>query len=313
MTMSAPSPQPRGPLPTPTLALWGLLAAAATWACWPALVEMSQRWAEDPTYSHGYLVPAFALALLWMRRDRLQAVPIQPSWWGATIVVLGIALLAAGDRFYVRWLGGAGYLLMLAGAAAAVGGGRLLALAAPAVAYLVFMIPLPYRVESAMRAPLQRVASTASTFFMQAIGLPAIQRGNVIDVDGALIGVEEACSGLKMMITFVALAVGMVMVIRRPWIDKLVILASAVPIAIVSNVIRVAVTGVLHVTVGGKVAEFVYHDVAGFLMMPLGVALMWLLMVVMEHLFVEAEPSLPTPLDPMLGAGRRPAGRIGRA
>jgi exosortase len=306
------SSAPRWGLPlTPTLVGWAVLSTVATWAVWPVLVEMNQRWIEDPTYSHGHLVPVFALILLWMRRRALREVPLRPSWWGVTLTVLGMALLAAGDRFYVRWLSGAAYLVLLAGAAAAVGGGRLLALVAPAIGYLVFMIPLPFRIESAMRAPLQRIASTASTFFMQAIGLPAIQRGNVIDVDGALIGVEEACSGLKMMITFVALAVGMVMVIRRPWIDKLVILASAVPIAIVSNVIRVAVTGVLHVTVGGKVAEFVYHDVAGYLMMPLGVALMWLLMVVMEHLFVETEPTLPRPLDPVLTAGGRSAGRIG--
>jgi exosortase len=312
--MDATTPGTRGGTPTPTLALWGVLAAAAVWAVWPALAEMSNRW-QNPTYSHAYLVPVFSLVLLWLKRDELRAVPLRPSWWGVTVLVLGVALLAVGDRFFIRWLSGASLPILLAGAALVVGGTRLLGLVAPAVAFLIFMVPIPYRVETLMRAPLQRLATTTSTFFMQAIGLPAIQQGNVIDVNGNQIGVAEACSGLKMMITFVTLAVGMVMIIRRPWTDKLVILASAVPIAVISNVIRVTVTGILYYTVGDKVAEFVYHDIAGFLMMPLGVALMWLLMVVLEHLFVEPAPALPTPLDPVLAAGvpRRSAGGMGRA
>ncbi len=310
--MSAKTLDQRGLLP-PTLVFWGLLAVIAIWAVWPTIIDFSYRWNEDPTYSHGYIVPLFSLWLLWSKRDKIRALPFQPSWWGITIMILGVALLATGDLLYFRWLNGVALLVLLAGAAAAVGGGRLLALVAPAVAFLIFMIPLPFRIETAMRGPLQRVATISSTFFMQAIGLPAIQQGNVIDVDGSLIGVEEACSGLKMMITFVALATGLVMVIRRPLLDKMVILASAVPIAIISNVIRVTVTGILYVTVGSKVAEFVYHDIAGFLMMPLGVGLMWLEMILLEHLFVEPKATLPRPLDPILGGGStRSAGGMGR-
>lgn len=285
---------------TPAVAVWAVLALVTVWAAWPALEDISGVWAEDPTYSHGYIVPLFSLWLLWMKRDELMRAPVRPSWWGVLVVCLGMASLYAGAMYTIRWLTGFAFVLFLLGGALVAGGWGLTRLMWPAIGFLVFMIPLPYRISTAMRSPLQRFASIASTFFMQMIGLPAIREGNVITVNEAQIGVAEACSGLKMLITFVALAVGMVLVIKRPLLDKLVILASAVPIAIISNIIRVTVTGILYVTVGGKVAEFVYHDLAGFLMMPLGVGLMWLELWVLEHLFVEKDTEVRVPLDPLM-------------
>jgi exosortase/archaeosortase family protein len=110
------------------------------------------------------------------------------------------------------------------------------------------------------------------------------------------------------------LAAGLVLVIRRPLLDKIVILLSAPLIAIISNIIRITVTGILHVTIGEQVAEWVYHDVSGWLMMPLGVGLMWLEMKILENLFVERPPSASRPIAAVLAPGleRSPVRGIGR-
>jgi exosortase len=281
--------------------LWTALAAVAVWAVWrPALVEMVGRWNEDPTYSHGYLVPLFALGLLWFRRRELAAVAFRPSWWGVVVIVAGAAVQFAGSYLYVRWLQGLAMLMYLAGASLVVAGWPLLRLTWQAIGFLIFMLPLPFTIETALRAPLQRFATIASTFLLQLVGLSAIARGNIIDVEGYKLGVAEACSGLKMLITFFALATGLILVVKRPLLDKMVILASAVPIAIVSNILRIMATGVLYVTAGEKTAEFVYHDLAGYLMMPLGIGLMWLELAILDRLFVERRVEDPRDLRPLI-------------
>ncbi len=103
------------------------------------------------------------------------------------------------------------------------------------------MIPLPYRYSTALSGPLQHIATVCSTFIMQVIGLPALAEGNIITIDDAQIGVVEACSGLRMLVVFFALAAAVVVVSRRPLLDKFIVLASAAPIAVVSNIVRVAV------------------------------------------------------------------------
>jgi exosortase len=304
---------------TPTIYLWAALAACAVWAVWPSIMDMTLKWSTDPTYSHGYIVPLFALGLLWFKRKEILSTPLQPNWWGVLLIVLAAAIQLTGSYFYVRWLSGASLLVYLAAASILLGGRRLLGLTWQAIAFLVFMIPLPYRVESALRNPLRRMATVVSTFVMQTIGLPATYEGNVIEVIGhdnqiQKIGVAEVCSGLSMLMTFFALAAGLVIVIRRPLLDKIIILASAPLIAIISNIIRITVTGILHVTIGEKVAEWVYHDVSGWLMMPMGVGLMWIEMKILENLFIERPRSTSRPIAAVLAPGleRSPVRGIGR-
>jgi exosortase len=143
------------------------------------------------------------------------------------------------------------------------------------------MVPLPFRLEGAMSHPLQRAGTLASTYALQTLGLPAIAEGNVIHIDDVSIGVVEACSGLGMLFTFVAMSAGVALLIRRPALDRVVILLSAAPIAVAVNVLRIATTGVLHKVAGHELADRVFHDLAGWLMMPAALGLMaaelWLL------------------------------------
>lgn len=286
---------------TRLILLWTALAACAVWAVWsPTIAEWSLRWTEDPTYSHGFLVPLFSLGLLWWKRREIAALTPRTSPWGVLVIALGVVLHGVGSYLSYNWLPGLALVLYLAGISLIVGGWPLLKCSWQAIAFLVFMVPLPYRLEVMMRGPLMQIATSASTFLLQLFGMPAIAKGFIIEVNEYQLGVAEACSGLKMLITFVALAVGLVMVIKRPLIDKIVILLSAVPIAVISNVIRITATGVLYVTMGPKTAEWVYHDLAGYLMMPLGIGLMWLLMKIMEYLFIERPAHDPKSLRPII-------------
>src|SRR5262249_36552352 len=159
--------------------------------------------------------------------------------------------------------------------------------------FLFFMVPLPYRVEMALGYPLQRIATLSSTYALQTVGLPALAEGNVILLEGYKIGVVEACNGLGMMFMFFAVAVGSVLVADRGPVVKGVVILSAIPIAVAANVARISLTGLLHETIGGRVADAVYHDFAGWLMMPLALAVLGAEFWLLARLFVEDEPEDP--------------------
>ena len=265
------------------------IAIAMTWSYWPILGVMIDRWTYDPRYAHGYLVPAFSIALLWLRRDRLRGSEPRLSWWGVPFFGVGAALRMASAYLYNDWLDAVSMVAMLAGAFALIGGPRALRWAWPAVAFLLFMVPLPFRLEMALGWPLQRIATIASTYALQTLGFAAIGAGNVIQMAESQLGVVEACSGLSMMLLFFALATGVAILIDRPPIDKLVIIASAVPIALLANIVRITVTGILQETVGERISSVVYHDLAGFLMIPLALIVLGLELWFLSRAFIEVD------------------------
>jgi exosortase len=284
-----------------------LLAGCLGWALWPSLESMANRWSTDPRYAHGYLVPAFSLALLWMRRDRLHRTGAKSaaSTWGLVFLAIGGAFQLVGGYFQVNAIDGLALFPYLVGVALLLRGWRTVAWAWPAIAFVVFMIPLPWRLETALGPPLQLVATQASTYLLQTLGFMAFAEGNVIQLDEARIGVVEACSGLSMLITFVALSTGAALVVTRPLFDRIVLVASSIPVALLANIIRIVATGILHGKVGGHAADTFYHDVAGWLMIPLALLLYWLEIWVLSHLLIETKYEAPLIFD--LGDSKHPS------
>jgi exosortase len=282
---------------------------------------MAERWAHSPVYSHGYLVPAFAVALLWFRREKLSSLVVHPNWLlGLPLLLAGVMLRLAGSCFYFPWFDEISLLVCLSGLCLLLTGWEVLKWCWPAIAFLFFMLPLPYRVEVGLRQPLQNLATVASTYALQTVGCPAFAEGNVILLLGVFpypkpLGIEEACSGLSMLLIFFALSTAVALVINRPLWEKGLIVVSAIPIAIVANVARITATGMLYQIGQGRVAEMTFHDLAGWLMMPLGLALLWLEIKVLGQLFVVTKKGrvLPTPLvAPSFVAGYQSAKKVGK-
>lgn len=258
-----------------TLLLHGVIGVILTWAYWPMLVDFVHRWREDPQYSHGFLVPVFSAYLLWRNRRDLREGLHSPQWWGLGLFALGSAIRFLGHLYYISWLEGISLIVSLAGWAAVAGGRKTLRASLLAILFLGFTLPLPFRVQIALGGSLQRLATLSSSYLLQTIGVPAIPEGNIIVLSEQRIGIAEACNGLSMLLTFFALAAGFAILIRRPWWDKLLLVMSAVPIAVIANVIRITVTGALYDASQDKLAQIVFHDVAGWLMMPFALGLLF--------------------------------------
>jgi exosortase len=284
-----------------------VLAGCLAWALWPVLVSMTGRWNSDPRYAHGYLVPIFALALLWMRPSGMEDSKISGSSWGLALVGLAAGVQVVGGYYRVGTVEGLALLPYLAGLSLLFGGWPALRWSWPSIAFLVFMIPLPWRVENALGPPLQWVATTVSTYLLQTLGFMAFAEGNVIQLNEARIGVVEACSGLSMLMTFIALSTAVALVVNRPILDRIVLVASSIPVALLANIIRITVTGILHDTAGGHVADAFYHDLAGWLMIPLALVLYWFEIWILSRVLIETKYETSAVLD-VLGSYRA-AGR----
>jgi exosortase len=272
-----------------------ILGATFLWAYWPVLDEVAHRWINDPQFSHGFLVPIFSVVLLWHRRSLLEEVRVHWSQWGFAFLGMGLLLHLAGAFLYVNWFDTVSLISSLFGVALLLGGWPMLRWAWPAIAFLFFMMPLPYRIEVAMAGPLRDVATTTSTYALQTLGFPAIQEGTNIylkDLPQPL-QIAPACSGLGMLLVFFTVSTAMVLVIERDWIDKSVILLSAIPIAIIANIVRITLTGILYHFAQSDLAKKFFHDWAGYLMMCVALGILWLELKIMSHLLVPLEKPRP--------------------
>lgn len=267
------------------------LAVLLAWCCGPALARVSERWATDPQCAQGYFVVAFAAFALWARRKRFPDQPLQGNWWGIPTVAAALAIRLTGGRYSVDVIELASLIPLLVGCCLVLGGWPLLRWAWPTVLIIMFLLPLPWRIEDRLTNPLRSVATSASAYVMQTVGLPAVAESNIILVDEVGVGVVRTCSGLGMVITLFALTTTAVLTFRRELWQQVVILLSALPIALLANLIRLTLTGVLHEFCGKGAAEIFSHDLGGWVMMPLALAILWLVYFVLDNFFYEVDGS----------------------
>jgi len=263
-----------------------ILATGIVWTYVPAIEAAADRWSNDPQYSHGYLIPLFSLFLLWRRRTTILEGNLSPNAIGFAFLLVGLSVRALSVYLYLTAFDLISLIPVLAGGAIVVGGWTALRWSWPSIGFLCFMVPLPYRIQTALSSRLQNVSTELSTYILQTLGVSAVQEGNVIVLDDVRIGVVEACSGLGMMMTFVAISVAITLLIRSSYWVKLCLVLGSLPIAIISNVVRITVTGLLFQADQDEAARTVFHDLAGWLMMPLGILLILLHLLALERLVI---------------------------
>ncbi len=278
-----------------------LALASLAFVYWNVLVWMEGVWSGNPDYSHGYLVPVFAAYILWSNRGSLG----QPQsdnensqvnqhtdsglLLGAVLMACGLLMRLVGIYTRLRTLEGVSMIPMTLGIITIIFGRRAALRGAPAVLFLLFMVPLPSFLSGQLSGLLQQIATTVSTFAFQTLGIPAFAEGNIINLSNGTIGVAEACSGLRMLYAFFALTVGACMVIDRAWPEKAIIALSAIPIAIVANCIRIIATGFAYEYFEPETAQHIFHDVAGWLMMPVGFTILLGVLGILDRLVVPDE------------------------
>jgi exosortase len=271
--------------------VFGSLLALLVLAYGNMLSYTSTNWSKG-LYSHGWIVPLFAGYLFWVRRQPLLECASWERWAGVGILGASLGLRLFASYYDFNNPERLSFITSLLGVCMLVGGIWLLKWAGPALAFLVFMFPLPSSIENSLLIKLQTYATMASTFLLQLMGIGAVREGNVITIDSleTPLTVAEACSGLRMLTIFVAMCVALFLLSERPWWDRLVILLSAIPIALASNVIRIVLTGLLYWLVPASQNEGLLHkmihDFAGYGMMFIGMGLLWVELSLLRRITV---------------------------
>jgi exosortase len=285
-----------------TLVGAGVLVAVLVVTYWSSMAMLANRWWRDADQVHGFLVPVVAGVILWIRREMVTGLVPRGSLWGLCLLGVAGVMRWASAYFFFALLDPLSLVPLLAGIVLFVGGWRALRWAAPAIGLLVFMVPLPGFAAGLLSHQLQRVGTIVSTYALQTVGTPAVSQGNVILLSEAQLGVVEACSGIRMMMLFFAVCFAYAFLVKRPLVDRALILVSAMPIAVLANVARIVTTGVLHELVSHKAADTLFHDLAGWFMMPLAVVMLWGEMALWDRLLIAPRPAARAEAAPAVAA-----------
>jgi exosortase len=241
------------------------LTALILLACYaPTLRGMFDQWSTDEDMGHGFVVPIVALWIVWRERERWQALPPQPTWWGLPILVLGLAMHFTSALGAGLFAGSFAFLVSLIGVVLSLGGFAFLHVWTFPLLLTLFMLPKLAVVYNQATLPLQLLASRMAASMLSVAGVGVIREGNILDVAGHRVSVVEACNGIRYLLSLGFMAVVFAYLSgSRPWM-RIALLAAAAPLAILANAIRVAAAASAPVLDSGTP-----HSVLGWLIFVL--------------------------------------------
>jgi len=276
---------------------------------WADLVrQLSYEWAAREQYAYGWFVPFFAVALLWRRwLDRpAPSSRKSPIWMTGLVVVAGLALLPMRviyeinpDWPLIAWLytlvvvGGTLYAFWLAG-----GFSWTKHFAFP-VAFILVAVVWPWRIENALTQGLMQVVAGLTVELLGWLDVPALHRGNLIELSTGVVGVDEACSGIRSFQSSLTAALLMGEFYRlRAW-PRLGLVACGLGLAFLFNVVRTLLLS-WQASQHGLASLGKWHDPAGFSIAVACFLCLWLAAVLFKSRWsVVSDPVVPgSPLSP---------------
>jgi exosortase len=199
-----------------------------------------------------------------------------------------------GRQYFLNPLAFWAMIVWVAGVVWVMCGRSVFVWALPAIAFLIFMVPLPFRMETWLSGPLQRVATLLSCWALQLLGQPAFAEGNTIFLGMTQIEVEHACSGLRMLVMITALAAACAILVCRNWPERLFLLFCIVPVSLFANCVRIVATGLAYQYLSSEASKAIMHDIAGWIVVPVAAGMIGLALAYWRRLFVQfGQAALP--------------------
>jgi exosortase len=258
-----------------------ILFVAMIWSYRATLSDLWHTWSQNDEYSCGLLVPFLAVYLVWAKRAEWKHLKFNPSWWGVVIFLGAQIFRYFGLFFTYESAEQLSLIFSIAGLVLFVLGWQFFRKWSPILLFLVLMLPLPKRIENKITLPLQSGATSSAVFCLELLGYDVKQQENIIHIQDTTVAIDEACNGLRMATAFFVISGLVVLLIKRTWWEKLILLLSTLPIALVCNTIRLTITAIAFTYLEGDFWEKMFHDFGGYAMMPLALGIvvfeLWLL------------------------------------
>lgn len=273
------SPQPRS-------GFWYALPFVLLVAVYlPTLLDLIADWWNDNNYSHGFLIPVVSGYLLWKKRGELARVPLAVNPRGLAVVIFGMLLFVAAN-------GGAEYFTLrvsmvvtLIGLIYYLFGGPIVRKCWFELFFLLFMIPIPYVIYFAATFPMQLLASKITAAVLNLIGMGVVRQGNIIHIQGYSLEVAEACSGMRSLVSLLALGALYAYLTQKRFTAQAILFLSTIPIAVLANVFRVFVTSLLAYTVTDEVTQEPLHSLMGLSVFVVSFVMMFLVGQILKRVF----------------------------
>ncbi|HEG44557.1 MAG TPA: exosortase [Phycisphaerales bacterium] len=258
-----------------------ILMTVFVWSYWQVIADLWHIWMGSDEYSSGMLVPIIAAYILWSRRQKLSCCKIGPCLYAAFIFVAAQLMRAFGLYYMYSSAERLSMVVSFISIILLIGGVSLFAKIWPVLLFMCLMLPLPVSVHSAVMLPLQNMATSSAVFCLEVFGLTVTRQGNLIHLNDVTVAVSEACNGLRMVMAFFVITALLVLLVKRTWWEKLIVLVSALPVALICNSVRLTVTSIVFMFIDGRRWEGLFHDFGGYAMMPLAITILvaelWLL------------------------------------
>jgi exosortase len=272
----------------PTTKVFGIEYSNRAWIIWSAILGslilllyasvlklLVLQWWTDADYGHGFFVPLFSGYILWRERKRWTNTEITPSNFGFVVMLGAIGLLMLGSLGAEIFISRFSVLVLLAGMILFLSGWRMLRVVSFPLGYLMWMIPIPVIIYNQITFPLQLIASRLATACLELAKVPVLRDGNILILSNYSLEVVEACSGIRSLMTLMALAVAYgYLVSPRRWV-RYVLAALMVPIAVITNAIRIMGAGILARHFGPAAAEGFLHEFSGWAIFLVALLLMF--------------------------------------
>ena len=241
------------------------------------------QWWTDPNYGHGFFVPLFSGYILWHQRERWTKSEIEPSNFGLLVMLGAVALLFIGSLGAELFTSRFSLLVLIAGIILFLAGWKMLRAVVFPLAFLIFMIPIPVIIYNQITFPLQLIASRLATFWLEVVQVPVLRDGNVLVLSNFSLEVAEACSGIRSLMSLIALAVAYGHLAEpRRWV-RYALVVLMVPSAIVTNAMRIMGAGVLAHKFGPQAAEGFLHQFSGWVVFLATLVLIFLCHWILRH------------------------------
>ena len=238
---------------------------------------MWNRWfTRDSYYSHGILVPVVSGYLIWQKQNELRAVHLRRSPWGFRLIILGILFYIISSMFRVYFTAGFSMLIVLWGLILHFYGPEVLRKILFPVFFLVFMMPLPSVAIVNISFNMKIFAAEIAERILTHMGLEAVRDGSLIKMQHAYVIVDDVCSGLRSLISLMALGSIFAYWMKGRVCKRLLLFATSIPIAVITNVCRVVLLASISEIWGPKYATGFTHDISGLLIFALAFIMLYI-------------------------------------
>ncbi len=235
-----------------------IILVLVTLLFWSTFVWLVYNWLNNSYYSHGFLVPFISGFFLWRRREAFARDGREPSNLGLLVVGASLVAFLVAQVWQAYHVSAVAFIVLLGGLALYTLGVKATRRIAFPLAFLFFMIPLPFI--NRLSPALESFTATISTAVVSFLGIPAVNQGSQIQLPGSSFVVGAACSGLNSVVALATLVVVFVYILEGSYRAKAILLAMAVPIALVANLVRVSALLVIAHFFGAEVGMRYFHD-----------------------------------------------------